>query len=195
MKILPSNIAANVGCSEDQVLLYMDNILMSIRTYTHRLFLTPIHYFGKVEVKNGEIKVDNLNINLGPGDTIELLLGTFNTAIMVVESVSDNTIKVYNSETLSDETFNGYVVKLHFNISVSIFITMLNYSLVTTSKIGVKSESLEGYSYTLNTDKSETVGGYPISVLSALNGLKQMPGQESREYARAGLFINQPLYG
>ena len=195
MKILPNKLATLIGVSEDQLVLHIPKALSAIRVYTNRLFLTPVHFGGRINVTTSGITIDADVSQIHPGDVIELLLSNFNTELLIVESVEDNTITVYNSETLGTETFDGYIVKVHFGISVSILINMIKYDLVTSSKLGVKSESLEGYSYTLNTDQADTVGGYPITILAALQNIKQMPGNESREYRRVGLPISIPLYG
>lgn len=179
------NEIANIsGLTNKKVLTFLPGVLQTIRNYTHKPFITSVNISGKIIIENGQIQVEEIPLKLIPGSQIELKGSINNTKIYTIESIDDNIITTY--EDLHDDTFNGYIIKLNFNIDESIIASLINFKSSTVKQSGIKSESIDGYSYQLNIDSEHSYQGYPLNLLSSLNHLKQLPGSELEEYYRQG---------
>ena len=165
--------------SEDSVRTFLPIVLAAVRGYTHRTFVSNVSISGNFTIKDGKlISSTKIPSNIQIGSIIELRYSKNNTKLYMVKSVLDNTIETY--QKLFDEEFNGFVIMLSFkNVPDDIIATMINYKQTMIKHSIVKSESLDGYSYTLNVDNSSD---YPLNILSGLNTLKQLPESFEREY-------------
>jgi hypothetical protein len=184
------NIAINAGVDADKVRTLLPDVLNTIRNYTNRAFITSIGVSDTFTIKDNIIKFNkNVPSEITEGSYIELYKSLNNTKIYVVKAITNNSIEVYGK--LFDESFNGSIIKLSFaNIGETDLASMVNYKNSTIKLSAVKSESMDGYSYTLNTD--DNFEGYPLNLLSAFNSFKQLPQFRKREYYERG-FINIPL--
>lgn len=174
------------GLTSDEVRTFLPSVLDGVRNYTNRSFITSVGISGNIIIKDGKIiSPINIPIEFIAESQIELRYSINNTKIYTIKSINNNIIEVY--EKLFDEEFDGYIIKLSFNnVSDDIISSMLNYKKSVIKYSAVKSESLDGYSYTLNVDSTNTNNSYPINIMSGLNSLKQLPDKREVEYFERG---------
>lgn len=171
----------------NSVRTFLPDILNSIREYTHKTFITNVIISGEISISDGKIIISlDIPTDFIVNSNIELKGSINNTKIYTIKSIEDNKIETY--ETLFDETFNGFVIRLSFNgINNDILSSMISYKNVALNSSGVKSESIDGYTYTLDTDSNNIVNGYPISIMQSFNSMRQLPGSEALEYYNMGV--------
>lgn len=177
------NLALISGLSETEVRTFLPSVLSAVRSYTNKGFLTNISIAGTIQVQDNKIICSSeIPSEMTSDSQIELRYSINNTKIYTIKSIENNEIEVY--EKLFDEEFEGFIIKLCFNIDEDIIASMLNYKKTIGRYSAIKSESLDGYSYTLNVENNTK--GYPQSLLGSLSALKQLPGSIEREYYERG---------
>lgn len=179
-------IASISGLTADKVKTFLPGILKTIRDYTHRSFVTSVSISGNIIINNGVIQVSNVPTGMTVGSIIELRGSLDNTRLYSIVNVTNNTIET--NETLNDEEFKGFVIKLSFNIDDSTIADFVTFKNTLSKRAGFKSESIDGYSYQLNIDSNNSYQGYPLNLLSSVDHLKQLPGSEKEEYYRFGYY-------
>lgn len=178
------NISILSNLNVDDVINFLPDILHDIREYTHKSFITNVSISGNITISNGKI-ISPINIPNGfvINSQIELRYSLNNTKIYTIKNIKNNIIETY--EKLFDEEFNGFIIRLSFNeINDNIISSMINYKKISIK--GIKSESIDGYTYELSDN---VVNGYPIDIMSSFNYIKQLPGTEKTEYFNKGYYL------
>lgn len=180
-----TDIATLSGCTNDEVRTYLPSILNTIRSYTNRSFITPVGVTDDIVVSEyNTITLSGETFDyFAVGDTIELRYSMNNLFIYTVKEISVDLMVITTNEKLYAESFEGIVIKLAFPITNDGIAEMVKFRKTSSSRIGLKTETLDGYSYTLD---DVTSYGYPKSILTPLNYLRQLPNSMEREYRVAG---------
>ena len=175
------------GATVEEVRTFLPSVLSAIRGYTNRSFITNVGISGDFTISGGD-KIqssEDIPSEIIPGSQIELKYSLNNTKIYTVKSIKDNVIQTY--EKLFDETFNGFLIKLSFKgVDDDTVSSMINYKKSIIKYSAVKSESLDGFSYTLNVDSNNSTNGYPNNLMSSLNYLRQLPDKREVDYYERG---------
>lgn len=186
-------LATMSGASVNEVRTFLPSILNAIRGYTNRSFITCVGISGdfKIQGDNKILSPSDIPSDMIVDSQIELRYSLNNTKIYTIKSINGREIETY--EKLFEEDFNGFLIKLSFkNIDDDIVSSMVNYKKSTIKYAALKSESLDGYSYTLNVDSNNSTNGYPNNLMSSLDSMKQLPDKREVEYYERG-FVKQPL--
>lgn len=180
-----NEIATLSGYAVDDVRTLMPSLLSSIRGYTNRSFITTVGIVDTMVITDyNKITTQNsLFEGFSVGDNIEIRYSMNNLFIYTIKEISGDKTTITTFEKLYAEEVYSVVIKLSFPIHNSVVADMLRYKKSSETKIGVTSESLDGYSYTLDASMPQ---GYPKQIMSQLNYLKQLPGSTEREYRKAG---------
>lgn len=179
------NIATLSGIDKNSIRAFLPDILNAIRNYTHKSFITDVSISGNIIINdNNQIIIEgDIPEGIIPESQIELRYSNNNTRIYTIKSIENNIIETY--EKLFAENFNGFLIKLSFkNIDNTMISSMASYKQSSINSLGVKSESVDGYNYTLDTDSSND--GFPLSIMKSFNSLRQLSGSEKLEYYRMG---------
>lgn len=186
-------LATMSGASVNEVRTFLPSILNAIRGYTNRSFITSVGISGDFKVQGGNtiLSPEDIPSDIIVDSQIELRYSLNNTKIYTIKSIKGREIETY--EKLFEEDFNGFLIKLSFkNIDDDVVSSMVNYKKSTIKYAALKSESLDGYSYTLNVDSNNSTNGYPNNLMSSLDSMKQLPDKREVEYYERG-FVKQPL--
>lgn len=183
------NIATLSGLNKNTVRTLLPDALRTIKDYTHKSFITDVSISDNIVISDGKIILsDDVPNTFIIDSQIELRYSLNNTRIYTIKSINNNKIETY--EKLFDEEFTGFIIKLSFdNIGNDVLASMISYKNSAITHTGVKSESVDGYTYTLNTDS--TVNGYPLDIMSSFNSIRQLAGNEKLEYYNMGYYIEQ----
>lgn len=101
------------------------------------------------------------------GDTVQLSESQFNNGLYVVESISDDYIKL--SEDLLDESHCLVTKIVYPEDVVDVAVNLLEWEINNRSKVGIQSETLSRHSVTyFNMDGDNSTQGYPKSLMGAL---------------------------
>lgn len=187
-------LATMSGASVNEVRTYLPSILNAIRGYTNRSFITSVGISGDFEVRGGNtiLSPEDIPSDIIVDSQIELRYSLNNTKVYTVKSINGRQIETY--EKLFEEDFNGFLIKLSFkNIDDDVVSSMVNYKKSVIKYAALKSESLDGYSYTLNVDSNNSTNGYPNNLMSSLDSMKQLPDKREVEYYERG-FVKYPLH-
>lgn len=146
---------------EETLKLKMSAIESAIRGYTNNNFQNTKVRF---ECKSRENVLFSYNDNIKIGDTIEISQSVSNNGLYVVTDIKDR--NTYVDSQLSENEYN-LVTKIEYPPDIlDGSLSMLKWNLNNAEKIGVESESLSRHSVTyFNVDKTNTVSGYPISIM------------------------------
>lgn len=180
-------LASMSGATEDEVRTFLPSVLSAIRGYTNRSFITNVGVSGDFIVSGGNkiLSPEDIPSEIVVNSQIELRYSLNNTKIYTVKSISGKTIETY--EKLFEETFNGFLIKLSFKgIDDDVVSSMINYKKSIIKYSAVKSESLDGYGYTLNVESNNSTKGYPNNLMSSLSNLRQLPDKREVEYYERG---------
>ena len=186
-------LATMSGASVNEVRTYLPSILNAIRGYTNRSFITSVGISGDFEVRGGNtiLSPEDIPSDIIVDSQIELRYSLNNTKVYTVKSINGREIETY--EKLFEEDFNGFLIKLSFkNVDDDVVSSMVNYKKSVIKYAALKSESLDGYSYTLNVDSNDSTNGYPNNLMSSLDSMKQLPDKREVEYYERG-FVKYPL--
>lgn len=139
-------------------------IEQTIRTYTNNNF----------QNRNirGEFVTDGVRLSGGVigfrvGDTVQISDSLFNDGLYVIDAVYDAEIAL--DKDLTEETGKMLVTKVQYPEDVvECCLSLLEWSIKHSSKVGIKSETLSRHSVTYE-DSATLFNGYPVGIL---NGLK-----------------------
>lgn len=180
-------LASMSGATEDEVRTFLPSVLSAIRGYTNRSFITNVGISGDFIISDGN-KIqspEDIPSEIVVNSQIELRYSLNNTKIYTVKSIENNVIETY--EKLFEETFNGFLIKLSFKgVDDDTVSSMINYKKSIIKYSAVKSESLDGYGYTLNVDSNNSTNGYPNNLMSSVSNLRQLPDKKEVEYYERG---------
>lgn len=180
-------LAAMSGASVNEVRTFLPSVLNAIRGYTNRSFITSVGISGDFKIlgDNTILSPEDIPSDITENSQIELKYSLNNTKIYTIKSISGRQIETY--EKLFEEDFNGFLIKLSFkNVDEDTLSSMINYKKSTIRYAALKSESLDGYSYTLNVDSNNSTNGYPNNLMSSLDCIKQLPDKREVEYYERG---------
>ena len=186
-------LASMSGASVEEVRTFLPSVLSAIRDYTNRSFITNVGISGDFTVSGGNkiLLPEDIPSEIVVDSQFELKYSLNNTKIYTVKSINGREIETY--EKLFEETFNGFLIKLSFkNIADDVVSSMVNYKKSVSKLTAVKSESLDGYSYTLNVDSTNSTNGYPNNLMNSLSSLRQLPDKREVEYYERG-FVKFPF--
>lgn len=184
-----TNIITLSGCTETDVRTLLPSVLHSIRNYTNRGFITSVSISDDLVVKTGNKIASTLLTfeSFVVGDTIEIKNSLNNQFIYTIKTISVDLMEIETNEKLYVESFNGYVIKLVFPITDDVIASFIRYSKSSSEQpTGISSETLDGYSY---TKESNTSNGFPKTLLSNISYLRKLPGSMEKEYIVAGYYI------
>ena len=139
----------------------MSAIEVAIRGYTN-------NKFQNIKVRFESESRDNIlfsyNENMKVGDTVEISESISNNGLYVVTEIKDKNTFVDNQLS---ENIHNLVTKIEYPVDIKFgSLSMLKWNLENADKIGIASESLSRHSVTyFNMDKTNTVSGYPISIM------------------------------
>lgn len=179
-------LAVMSAATLNEVRTFLPSVLNAIRNYTNRSFITDVCISDNFSISKGKIIVTkDIPAQIVPESQIELRYSVNNTKIYTVKKIDGNQIETY--ENLFDEEFEGFLIKLSFeDIDETTISSMISYKRSTVKRSALKSESLDGYSYTLNVESDKTSQGFPNSLMSSLNSLRKLPGSREVEYYERG---------
>lgn len=183
-----TEIATLSGSTVEEVRTYLPSLLIAIRSYTNKSFITPVGVKddividGNNTIKSTVLPFDSMYV----GDVIEVLFSDNNKLMYTIKEISDDKMTITTFEKLYDDSGLFIVVKLSFPFPSDVVAEMLKFKKLSASKTGLKTETLDGYSYTV---EDLTQQGYPKSIMSQLSYLRQLPGSITREYLRAEYYI------
>ena len=186
-------LASMSGASVEEVRTFLPSVLSAIRDYTNRSFITNVGISGDFTVSGGNkiLLPEDIPSEIVVDSQFELKYSLNNTKIYTVKSINGREIETY--EKLFEETFNGFLIKLSFkNIADDVVSSMVNYKKSVSKLTAVKSESLDGYTYTLNVDSTNSTNGYPNNLMNSLSSLRQLPDKREVEYYERG-FVKVPF--
>ena len=178
-----NTIATLSNIDIDTIRTLLPDVLNAIRSYTHKSFITNVSIADSIKISNNTIILSNdVPSDFIVDSQIELKYSINNRKIYTIKSIEGNTIETY--EKLFDEEFTGFIIKLSFNISEDILANMITYKNRSISLSGIKSESTDGYSYTMQTDSM--ANGYPSYIMKEFDYMRQLPDSYYDEYYYLG---------
>ena len=154
------NVSELSSISDAQLELMCEGIEDFIRHYTNNNFtIKTVTYYtpsinGKLEVVSPLFKA---------GDTILITNSKFNNGVYVINNL-DGTL---NKQLFDDENNKITLVKYPSAIKLGV-IKLLQYNAKMDDKVGISSESLSRHSVSYAQATSDSIGGYPSSLMSFL---------------------------
>ena len=145
---------------DEQLTVMCEGIEDFIRQYTNNNFIVKNVTFntpsmnGKLETVSPLIKV---------GDTVLISNSKYNNGVYVL-TATDGTL---DKELFDDENNKVTLVKYPPAIKLGV-IKLLKYNAKMDDKVGISSESLSRHSVSYAQPSSDSVGGYPSSLMSFL---------------------------
>ena len=145
---------------DEQLELMSEGIEDFIRQYTNNNFTVKNVTFntpsmnGKLETVSPIIKV---------GDTVLISNSKYNNGVYVL-TANDGTL---DKELFDDENNKITLVKYPPSIKLGV-VKLLQYNAKMDDKVGISSESLSRHSVSYAQPSSDSIGGYPASMMSFL---------------------------
>lgn len=163
--------------TDEKISAYISQSLKAVRDYTKKNFLSKVSTTTE-GVLNGVILGDFTSFKVG--DVVELYGSEDNYLVYTIKEKVTGGVKV--EQSLTDEYFNGHVIKLSFKgVSTSEVADLVSYLVSEVSKEkGLVGESMGGYSYT-KVSSADSVNGIPKSIMATFDHLKQL-SSSTRDY-------------
>ncbi len=178
-------LVKSTGLDKETIVNLLPFILIEIRNYTNQYFLT-LHHNKVSRIENKKIYFEG-EVQVGVGDTIELLNSENNTLIYQIKEVGDSYVEVEQEDYIVDENDNEHIVmiKLSFkNVNIKTIGSMLDYDNKFKDISGIKSQTLGGYNVTYaSAEDGDTA--YPLELYGGVNSLKKL-NDDYAEYRRKG---------
>ena len=146
--------------NDEQLEVMCDGIEDFIRQYTNNNFTIKNVTFNTPSI-NG--KLETVSPLFKVGDTVLISNSKYNNGVYVI-TADDGTL---NKELFDDETNKITLVKYPPAIKLGV-VKLLQYSVKMDDKVGISSESLSRHSVSYAQPSSDSVGGYPSSLMSFL---------------------------
>lgn len=164
---------------------YLQDSISAIRAYSNKSYITLTGVKDDFEILDGEITstLPDTFSKFASGDVIELRFSEFNTRTYVVKTIVSNVMTV--NEEVQDENFTGYIIKLNVSVPTTTLASMIVFTKNSVSRSGLKFESLDGYSYTV--DSVRMTHGFPTNTMQSIK--RKLPGNMEREYYNAGFIL------
>ena len=150
---------------DEQLTVMCEGIEDFIRQYTNNNFTVKNVTFntpsmnGKLETVSPIIKV---------GDTVLISNSKYNNGVYVL-TANDGTL---DKEIFDDENNKITLVKYPPSIKLGV-VKLLQYNAKMDDKVGISSESLSRHSVSYAQPSSDSIGGYPSSLMSFLKPFMQ----------------------
>ena len=145
---------------DEQLELMSEGIEDFIRQYTNNNFIIKNVTFNTPSV-NG--KLETVSPLFKVGDTVLISNSKYNNGVYVL-TANDGTL---NKELFDDDNNKITLVKYPSAIKLGV-VKLLQYNAKMDSKVGISSESLSRHSISYAQPASDSIGGYPSSLMSFL---------------------------
>ena len=145
---------------DEQLAVMCEGIEDFIRQYTNNNFTVKNVTFNTPSM-NG--KLDTVSPIIKVGDTVLISNSKYNNGVYVITNV-DGTL---DKELLDDDNNKITLVKYPPSIKLGV-VKLLQYNAKMDDKVGISSESLSRHSVSYAQPSSDSVGGYPSSLMSFL---------------------------
>ena len=145
---------------DEQLTVMCEGIEDFIRQYTNNNFIIKNVTFNTPSL-NG--KLDTVSPLFKVGDTVLISNSKYNNGVYVINDL-DGTL---DKELFDDENNKVTLVKYPPAIKLGV-VKLLQYNAKMDDKVGISSESLSRHSVSYAQPSSDSVGGYPSSLMSFL---------------------------
>ena len=145
---------------DEQLELMSEGIEDFIRQYTNNNFIVKNVTFNTPSV-NG--KLETVSPLIKVGDTVLISNSKYNNGVYVL-TATDGTL---NKELFDDDNNKITLVKYPPSIKLGV-VKLLQYNAKMDDKVGISSESLSRHSVSYAQPSSDSVSGYPSSLMSFL---------------------------
>ena len=145
---------------DEQLTVMCECIEDFIRQYTNNNFIIKNVTFNTPSL-NG--KLDSVSPLFKVGDTVLISNSKYNNGVYVINDL-DGTL---DKELFDDENNKVTLVKYPPAIKLGV-VKLLQYNAKMDDKVGISSESLSRHSVSYAQPTSDSIGGYPSSLMSFL---------------------------
>ena len=145
---------------DEQLTVMCEGIEDFIRQYTNNNFIVKNVTFNTPSL-NG--KLDTVSPLFKVGDTVLISNSKYNNGVYVINDL-DGTL---DKELFDDDNNKVTLVKYPPSIKLGV-VKLLQYNAKMDSKVGISSESLSRHSVSYAQPTSDSIGGYPSSMMSFL---------------------------
>ena len=145
---------------DEQLELMSEGIEDFIRQYTNNNFIVKNVTFNTPSLNS---KLDTVSPLFKVGDTVLISKSKYNNGVYVINDL-DGTL---DKELFDDDNNKVTLVKYPPAIKLGV-IKLLQYNAKMDSKMGIASESISRHSVSYAQPSSDSIGGYPSSLMSFL---------------------------
>lgn len=145
---------------DEQLELMSEGIEDFIRQYTNNNFIVKNVTFN---TPSSEGKLETVSPLFKVGDTVLISNSKYNNGVYVL-TATDGTL---DKELFDDDNNKITLVKYPPSIKLGV-VKLLKYNSKMDDKVGISSESLSRHSVSYAQPSSDSVGGYPSSLMSFL---------------------------
>ena len=145
---------------DEQLEIMSEGIEDFIRQYTNNNFIVKNVTFNTPSVDG---KLETVSPLFNVGDTVLISNSKYNNGVYVLTAM-DGTL---DKELFDDENNKITLVKYPPAIKLGV-VKLLQYNAKMDSKVGISSESLSRHSVSYAQPTSDSIGGYPASMMSFL---------------------------
>ena len=145
---------------DEQLTVMCEGIEDFIRQYTNNNCIVKNVTFNTPSL-NG--KLDTVSPLFKVGDTVLISNSKYNNGVYVINDL-DGTL---DKELFDDDNNKVTLVKYPPSIKLGV-VKLLQYNAKMDSKVGISSESLSRHSVSYAQPTSDSIGGYPASMMSFL---------------------------
>ena len=154
------NVSELSNISDEQLTVMCEGIEDFIRQYTNNNFIVKNVTFNAPSMDG---KLETVSPMFTVGDTVLISNSKYNNGVYVITNV-DGTL---DKELLDDDNNKITLVKYPPSIKLGV-VKLLQYNAKMDSKVGISSESISRHSVSYAQPSSDSVGGYPSSLMSFL---------------------------
>ena len=154
------NVSELSNIPDEQLTVMCEGIEDFIRQYTNNNFIVKNVTFNTPSL-NG--KLDTVSPLFKVGDTVLISNSKYNNGVYVINDL-DGTL---DKELFDDDNNKVTLVKYPHAIKLGV-VKLLQYNAKMDSKVGISSESLSRHSVSYAQPTSDSIGGYPASMMSFL---------------------------
>ena len=145
---------------DEQLTVMCEGIEDFIRQYTNNNFIVKNVTFNTPSLNS---KLDTVSPLFKVGDTVLISNSKYNNGVYVINDL-DGTL---DKELFDDDNNKVTLVKYPPAIKLGV-VKLLQYNAKMDDKVGISSESLSRHSVSYAQPTSDSVGGYPSSLMSFL---------------------------
>ena len=146
--------------SDEQLTVMCEGIEDFIRQYTNNNFIVKNVTFNTPSLNS---QLDTVSPLFKVGDTVLISNSKYNNGVYVINDL-DGTL---DKELFDDDNNKVTLVKYPSAIKLGV-VKLLQYNAKMDSKVGISSESLSRHSVSYAQPTSDSIGGYPASMMSFL---------------------------